>query len=637
MLKKTEKDQTPKKTTGRFLKKNKKRKKWILAATAVVLIAALLFIRGNKKQQTPQLDLTDTTMLYYTDLENSISATGTVESANSRMVYSTSASQVMAVHVKVGDQVREGQLLAELDGESIQNQITSQEITMEVSSQSSAQQVKAAQDNYNNFKSGLDEGLNSTLNGAKTQVQSAYESYVRAKNTYERYKDSLDVGENTTLLAAESTLRNAETSLETARDAYDTARQSYRDAQQAIEDAEESWLAAQAREQTVRKERDEAQQTLEALQNRQNAGETDLEQTILDQQAQVQQLETALIQAQAETETLHAAYEQALPLRDQAKTALDTADRSLENAQAAYDTQKSTYHATVTTVDDTLADYQTSLQSAWESYQDAQTSLKSTQKSVDEQLQSYENSLASAQIGASTAASEESLRQLQESLDDTKITAPCDGTVTAVYAEVGSTGSGLLFVIEDVDDLVIETTVKGYDVGTVQEGMPVVIRSDATGDAEMDGVISSIAPTSNKNSMGQTDTTGDAVFAAEVEVTSQNTGLRIGMEAQLDYIVAKETHVLTVPYDAVYENDQGQRCVLMAVEQKDGRYTIEELPVVIGIDDDLDMVISGDGVKEGLRVINEPDTYLHLLGQTVAAGTGLQSGLPMGGMVVGGA
>lgn len=637
MLKKKEQNQTPEKTTGRFLKKSKKRRKWILAAAAVVLIAALLLIRGKNKQQTPQLDLTDTTVLSYTDLENSISATGTVESANSRMVYSTSAFQVMAVHVEVGDRVREGQLLAELDGESIQNQINSQEITMEVSAQSSAQQVKAAQDNYNNFKSGLDQGLNATLNGAKTQVQSAYEAYVRAKNTYERYKDSLDVGENTTLLGAESALRNAETGLETARDAYDTARQSCRDAQQAVEEAEDGWLTAQDREQSVREERDEAQQTLQALQDRQNAGETGLEQAILEQQAQVGQLETALTQAQAETEALHSAYEQALPLRDQAQTALDTADRSLENAQAAYDTQKATYYATVTTVDDTLADYQTNLQSAWETYQDAQTSLKSTQKSVNEQLQSYGNNLASAQIGASTAVSEEGLRQLQDSLDDTKITAPCDGTVTAVYAKVGSTGSGLLFVIEDVDDLVVETTVKGYDVGTVQEGMPVVIRSDSTGDARMEGVISSIAPTSNKNTMGQTDTTGDAVFAAEVAVTSENTGLRIGMEAQLDYIVARESHVLTVPYDAVYENDQGQSCVLTAVEQKDGRYTIQELPVTTGIDDDLDMVISGDGVEEGLRVINEPDTYLHLLGQTVAAGTGLQSALTMGGMVVGGA
>ena len=52
-----------------------------------------------------------------------------------------------------------------------------------------------------------------------------------------------------------------------------------------------------------------------------------------------------------------------------------------------------------------------------------------------------------------------------------------------VVAKVGSTGSGLLFVIEDVDNLVVDTAIKGYDVGTVQTGMKVLIRSDATGNA----------------------------------------------------------------------------------------------------------------------------------------------------------
>ena len=45
------------------------------------------------------------------------------------------------------------------------------------------------------------------------------------------------------------------------------------------------------------------------------------------------------------------------------------------------------------------------------------------------------------------------------------------------------------------------------------------------------------------------------------------------------------------------------------------------------MDDDLDMEVSGPAVKEGLRVIHEPDTYLHLLGQTVLGGTGLENEL----------
>ena len=45
------------------------------------------------------------------------------------------------------------------------------------------------------------------------------------------------------------------------------------------------------------------------------------------------------------------------------------------------------------------------------------------------------------------------------------------------------------------------------------------------------------------------------------------------------------------------------------------------------LDDDLDMVVTGPEIREGLRVIHDPDRYLDLLGQTVLAGTGLHSDL----------
>lgn len=194
------------------------------------------------------------------------------------------------------------------------------------------------------------------------------------------------------------------------------------------------------------------------------------------------------------------------------------------------------------------------------------------------------------------------MRQLRADLEDTKITAPCSGTVTAVYAKVGNSGGGLLFVIEDIEDLVIETSVKGYDIGTVQTGMNVNIYSDATGDKEIKGVISSIAPTTKKNSQGTTDTTSETTFAAEVAVTTKDIGLRIGMDVDLDYIVAEESDVFIVPYDAVYENCKGQECVLIASKTAQDQYTISELTVATGVSNDLDIIISGENVVEGLRV-----------------------------------
>lgn len=54
--------------------------------------------------------------------------------------------------------------------------------------------------------------------------------------------------------------------------------------------------------------------------------------------------------------------------------------------------------------------------------------------------------------------------------------------MTAVYAKEGVPAAGLLFVVENTDDLVIKTALKEYDVATVQEGMPTEIKSDATGE-----------------------------------------------------------------------------------------------------------------------------------------------------------
>lgn len=702
-------------------KKKGKRKKWIMVVSACLVLAVCAawffsIMAGSSNQAS--LVLSDTTVLQYTDLKNSISTSGRVESANSTMVYSTQSYIVKSVNINLGDYVEEGQLLAELDDQSIQDQISSQEVSISASASSSAEQIKSAQANYDNYKYGLDNGLNSSLNSAENQVQSSYESYEKAVLTYERYRDSLDVGENTTLINAESSLRNAEYTLANAEASLDTADSAYADARDNLHDTEEELGRARSNMESLKnqkaaleKELEELKQQLESeagqptelqevkaekeqsiqeLQNRlaelrlvatpsvsanaesesltnsteisnleqqisqlqteiadieanlsqeENSSGTE-QQQISQLEAKIAELETQIAQAETSVASLESAYEQATTAVESAEIQLDSAERSYDNAVASYESQLSSYNASVTSVDQTLADYITSVETAWETYQNALVSLDAAEKSAEDQLQTYENSLSSAKTNSTNATGAENLRQLRVDLESTKITAPVSGTVTAVYAEVGSSGSGLLFVIEDVNDLVVDTSINDYDMGVVQPGVEVEIRSDATGEVQIGGVLSSIAPTANKNAQGITDTSSDALFAAEVKVTSQETGLKIGMEAQLDFIIEEENHVLTVPYDAVYQNAQGQDCIIAAIEQSDGTYLLKELSVTTGINDDLDIVVSGTEVKEGIRVLNEPASYRRYLGRSLPVGAAVPSGstgiMPMGGMMGGG-
>lgn len=577
-------------------KKKKFKKRWLVLAVVVLAAAGGLLLR-KKGANTQTVLASDTQVLSYMDLESSVSATGTVESSDTTKVYSTLAYQVKSVLVEVGDTVQEGDLLAELDAEPIENQIATQQTSMEVASGSAGAQVQSAYDAYENFKQGLDAGLNASLIGAQSQVDTAYDAYVRAQNAYDRYKENVELGENTQVLSVEAQRNSAATALDQAETALDTANEAYKAAKDAYGTLPE--LDEQLQEAKRRK------QELEDAQERLSVEYVTL----------VVQIETLEKQKQ----TIESSFESA-------KQGRESARQAVEQAQSAYDIAQATYNAAVRGEDQALSDYADAVDSAWRAYQTALTSLDSTKKGTEDQLEAYSDTLASANAGANTAVTQESIRQLNQTLDDTKITAPVSGTVTAVYASVGSSGSGLLFVIEDTDHLVISTSVKGYDLGDVKTGMTVEIKSDATGDSVIPGTLTTIAPTAKKNQLGDTEASNDPSFEAEVSVDSAESGLRIGMEARLSYIIARQAHVLAVPYEAVFTDEAGQSCILVLRTQEKETYLVEKLPVTTGLDDDLDIAVSGTGVEEGLRVITDAKSYLSYIGKTVtlAQATGLE-------------
>lgn len=507
----------------------KKSKKMILIAAAALILAAAVLPKALHSVQEHTLSFDDTTVLAYADFVSSIPASGTVESADSTFVYSTLPYTVQAVHVEVGDTVEEGQLLAELDAENIQNQIRSQQAALGTTRAGNQTQIANAQATYEHFKENLENGLNTTLLSAQAQVDNAYDAYLRAETAYERLEKSIKRGDSSAVLSAESALRQAENAYDAAKEAYENARLIY-----AADD----------------------------------------------------------------------------PL-------LKTAERNMNNAEDAYDTANTAYKAAKRTVEDTLDDYADAVDSAYEAYETALTAYEAAEKGTQEQLEAYERNLESARTNTGTAAMEESLRQLRVSLADTKVKAPCAGTVTAVYATVGGNGSGLLFVIEDIDHLIIETSIKEYDLAAIKLGMPVEITSHVTGDKIIRGTVTKLAPTAEKNAMGETNTMGDASFAVELSVDEENSGLYIGMEVQLDYIITSLKNVLYVPYDAVYENDGGESCVIVLTEQDDGKYLLSEQVVTLGADNDLDVVVTG--IDAGTRILNEPEVYRDMIGKAVTA------------------
>ena len=576
--------------------------------------APILATNAAKAQISASLGVTT---LQEKDIQNTIGGTGTVESRQKHYVYpTTSGYSVMEIPVEVGDTVQAGDVLCVLDDSALQDQKDSSELSLNQSVRAAEQQVKTVRDSYEAAVASVKDGTNSTLISAESQVTNAYYSYLSAVDQYNQYQDSLN--------RASAALSTAKQSLEAANGKVTAIQQAIQEKEQAEAGTDTTIPGTDVTTPGTDVTTPGTDVTTPGMDTSGASGAdasttpgTDTSgasgadtsttpgaDTSAASGAEAQSTQAAMASGSApaaSAQSNSSGYRDMTLERLQA--ALPAAQAEQAAAQAAYDQAKSAYDSA------SGQGYSLSLavDSAYNGYVTALKSLDAAIASVETQLQSSENQLDSAKLSAQSAREtrELTLEQMDESMEDLVITAPAAGTVTAVYATVGGPSTGLLFVIEDVEDLVVKTTIRSYDVGQVQEGMDVTIKSDATGDASFAGTVSFIAPASQKTATGETNTANE-VFDAEVKVLSQDTGLRIGMSVRLNYVLEAETGVLAVPYDAVYTNASGQSCVMAARDQGNGKYLLEEIPVTTGVESDVEVAISGPGIQAGLQVLNDP-------------------------------
>lgn len=412
------------------------------------------------------------------------------------------------------------------------------------------------------------------------------------------------------------------------KDAYDTAKQKYEesiteqvpdgdsDLQDQMEEAQKAYWIAEAEFTAVKMD-------YEGERSKYQAAETAWSQAQADYQNQLASIESSasaaysgVASAQTGVASAEAQLDAARDARNgstltQLEQGIASANRSVDSAELQEDIAKAQQDA------------------AEQSADTAKQQQAATENSIAQQIDTLKDNLIGSQIAAQSTKSQEiAIQSLQDTLADATITAPVSGVVTAVYAEEGQPGNGLLFVIEDTDALKITTNIREYDVGNIEVGMPVVIRSDATGDKEISGTVTYIAPAANKTENGNTLTADDSTveFEAEVQVNEADSGLRIGMNTRLTVLLEERSDVYGVPYDSVVEKADGSE-VVYAVEpssEKEGSYVVTEVPVTTGLETDFYIEVSGDGITDGLSIVSDPQSVapgMEVTPDFVATGT----------------
>lgn len=244
------------------------------------------------------------------------------------------------------------------------------------------------------------------------------------------------------------------------------------------------------------------------------------------------------------------------------------------------------------------------LDSSTSAYESAMISYDSGEISKSD-LQRAKNDLDSAQINYENKSQQITVQKLEKQMNDSVLRSPIDGEVTLVNATVGSMGQGVLFVVEDVNNLEITTGIKEFDIAKVKVGQKVTIKTDATGDKVMNGTIKSINAAAEKGTNGTTVSSSDVKFETKISVTDKDPNLKIGMNARLNIIIQEKSNVYSVPYEAVLQNDAGKDIIYVA-EKKAVGYVVKEYPITKGLETDFKIEISGDGLLDGLLVISDP-------------------------------
>ena len=244
-----------------------------------------------------------------------------------------------------------------------------------------------------------------------------------------------------------------------------------------------------------------------------------------------------------------------LNIKESLKDAMESAEDKVTSAQRQYNSMN---------------------ESAEKTYRNYDDALEKQQDTVTEQsrkIQEAEENLQSAQLDAQVSSSqtEDQIKEYQKQIDKCTITAPIDGVITSVDMEVGDetdSDNNEICVIQDTSGYKVEGTVDEYGIAQVSVGMKAVIRTEATEDLEMTGVVSFVSPTPKSSSSASNASTSSSSSSVEypikITIDELDSNVRIGMTAETNILIESAEDVLTLPYDCVVQNAAGDYVIYAA-------------------------------------------------------------------------
>ena len=223
--------------------------------------------------------------------------------------------------------------------------------------------------------------------------------------------------------------------------------------------------------------------------------------------------------------------------------------------------------------------------------------LQLTGDDLTEAIQSASETLQSAQI---------SMENMQDTMSNYTITAPISGTIIEKDAKQGDamTSGTTLCIIYDLSYLEMQINVDELQISSLSVGQKVQITADAVQSKTYIGTVTRV-------SMKGTASGGTTTYPVTIQLDDTD-GLRPGMNANAEIVVAEANNVLTVPnaaivrgnYVLVTKDSPSAANADETMEAPDGYVYV---PVQTGVSDD-DYTEITSGLKDSDTIAYDPNS-----------------------------
>lgn len=612
------------------LKKHKKLI-WVIGILLmVILIIGIQKVWSNRRRmEAMQFMQQETATLERRTLLESISATGTIASVASKEISANvSGIEVESILVAVGDRVEEGDLLCVLDAETIEQNLADTKASYEVAQKKTQLELAAAERSL-----------------AEAQTSATIDATRAAENVSDSWNDYLE-----TVTDAEEAEAEWNEALETEyekKGEYELrlellakCKEELEAAKAVAEQSDASKFESQftlSREQLDEYIKDNgivanglmdniylSNGNLASLNSDQITSGSDGSGDLDSHKAKVAEDLALLVSLQSQ-------YNQATQA-DQAYAAAQSAYQSMEQETSTW---KSKYEAAANSTKSMESAYEQALNSSEsmkDSYDKQVQNKEDTERNNTSTLANKTDSLTTTQLNASIQglSDEQKIAEYEKQIAACQVKAPFSGIITSISVEEGdSYNGGVIVTIEDDSAFEVSAQIDEYDISKISVGQNAVIKTNATGDTELSGTVKSVAP---RATQGSTDVTYEVIVSIDEVCDS----LRMDMTAQMSIILSQVENVLTVPYDALQEQEDGTYYIEVVRENQEANYqndsatpkdmeqpehnmqdkmqdkmqdnmqqaqSTERITVEKGVESDYYVQVSGAGLTEGMEVV----------------------------------